>query len=133
MSHLLIVLKAFNEVEHSAWQEYDEAYREKMASMGVNTWMWHFTKSCVGQDRNCKPLRRRGRTYPREREESGRCLGVVASAGSTMIVSVLIPHASFHMYVRYVRGTTLSNSALGGEKQTVPRVLSDNAISGQEG
>ena len=32
LSHLLIVLKAFNEVEHPAWREYDEAYCEKMAS-----------------------------------------------------------------------------------------------------
>ena len=35
MSHLLTVLKAFNEVEHPAWREYDEAYREKMAN---KTW-----------------------------------------------------------------------------------------------
>ena len=38
MSHLLIVLKAFNEVEHPAWREYDEAYREKMASTGEKIW-----------------------------------------------------------------------------------------------
>lgn len=38
MSHLLTVLKAFNEVEHPAWREYDEAYREKMASTGNKSW-----------------------------------------------------------------------------------------------
>ena len=38
MSHLLIVLKAVNEVEHPAWREYDEAYREKMASTGNKAW-----------------------------------------------------------------------------------------------
>ena len=38
MSHLLVVLKAFNEVEHPAWREYDEAYREKMASTGNKSW-----------------------------------------------------------------------------------------------
>ena len=38
MSHLLIVLKAFNEVEHPAWREYDEAYREKMTSTGEKIW-----------------------------------------------------------------------------------------------
>ena len=35
LSHLLIVLKAFNEVEHP---EYEEAYCEKMASTGKKTW-----------------------------------------------------------------------------------------------
>ena len=38
MSHLLTVVKAFNEVEHPAWREYDEAYREKMASIGKKLW-----------------------------------------------------------------------------------------------
>ena len=38
MSHLLIVLKVFNEVEHPAWREYDEAYREKMAATGNKSW-----------------------------------------------------------------------------------------------
>ena len=38
ISHLLIVVKAFNEVEHPAWREYDEAYREKMASTGNKSW-----------------------------------------------------------------------------------------------
>ncbi len=38
LSHLLTVLKAFNEVEHPAWREYDEAFREKMASTGEKTW-----------------------------------------------------------------------------------------------
>ena len=38
LSHLLIVLKVFNEVEHPAWREYDEAYREKMASTRERAW-----------------------------------------------------------------------------------------------
>ena len=32
------MLKAFNEVEHPAWREYDEAYGEKMASTGEKVW-----------------------------------------------------------------------------------------------
>ena len=32
------MIKAFNEVEHPAWREYDEAYREKMATTGVKSW-----------------------------------------------------------------------------------------------
>ena len=35
LSHLLIVLKAFND---PAWREYDEAFREKMASTGQKAW-----------------------------------------------------------------------------------------------
>ena len=38
MSHLLTVLKAFNDAEHPAWREYDEAFREKMASTGKKNW-----------------------------------------------------------------------------------------------
>lgn len=38
MSHLLTVIKAFNEVEHPAWREYDEAYRKKMAATGKKVW-----------------------------------------------------------------------------------------------
>ena len=38
MSHLLTVLKAYNEADHPAWREYDEAYREKMASTGNKAW-----------------------------------------------------------------------------------------------
>ena len=38
MSHLLTVLKAFHDAEHPAWREYDEAFREKMASTGKKNW-----------------------------------------------------------------------------------------------
>lgn len=66
----LIVFKTFNEVEHLAWREYG-AYREIMASTSKKklglVWMWHCTKSCVGQDRNCTSLRRKERNLPRER------------------------------------------------------------------
>lgn len=38
MSHMITVLKAYAEVEEPAWWEYDEAYREKMASTGNRSW-----------------------------------------------------------------------------------------------
>ena len=38
MSHMLVVLKAFGEVEEPGWCLYDEAFREKMASMGLKQW-----------------------------------------------------------------------------------------------
>ena len=38
MSHQLTVLKAHAEVDDPAWQMYDEAFREKMASVGVREW-----------------------------------------------------------------------------------------------
>ena len=38
MSHMLVVLKAFGEVEERGWRLYDEAFREKMASMGLKQW-----------------------------------------------------------------------------------------------
>ena len=34
MSHLLTVMKAYGEAKQPAWQEYDVAFREKMAAMG---------------------------------------------------------------------------------------------------
>lgn len=38
MSHLLTVIKGFQEAEDPGWRLYDEAYREKMASTGNRTW-----------------------------------------------------------------------------------------------
>ena len=38
MSHMITVLKAYAEVEEPAWWEYDEAFREKMASTGNRSW-----------------------------------------------------------------------------------------------
>lgn len=38
MSHMITVLKAYTEVEEPAWWEYDEAFREKMASTGNRSW-----------------------------------------------------------------------------------------------
>ena len=38
MSHLLTVLKAYSEAKHPAWQEYDVAFREKMAATGKKDW-----------------------------------------------------------------------------------------------
>lgn len=38
MSHLMIVVKAFVEVEEPAWRQYDEFFREKMAATGVRMW-----------------------------------------------------------------------------------------------
>ena len=37
-SHILVVFKAYEEVEEPAWRLYDEAYREKMASTVVRWW-----------------------------------------------------------------------------------------------
>ena len=39
MSHLLTVLKAYSEVEEPAWRLYDIAYLEKMAAMGLKSWL----------------------------------------------------------------------------------------------
>ena len=38
MSHLLIVLKAYTEVEDPAWRVYDEVFREKMTTKKVKQW-----------------------------------------------------------------------------------------------
>ena len=38
MSHMLTVLKAYNEAEFPGWREYDHAFRDKMASTGVKVW-----------------------------------------------------------------------------------------------
>lgn len=38
MSHLLVVLKAAMEVEGVSWRLYDEAFRDKMAAIGVREW-----------------------------------------------------------------------------------------------
>ena len=38
MSHLLMVLKAYMEVEDPVWRLYDETYQEKMALTGVKLW-----------------------------------------------------------------------------------------------
>lgn len=38
MSHMLTVLKAYNEAEFPGWREYDHAFRDKMASTGERDW-----------------------------------------------------------------------------------------------
>ena len=38
MSHLLTVIKVYSEAKHPAWQEYDVAFREKMAATGEKNW-----------------------------------------------------------------------------------------------
>ena len=38
MSHLLTVMKAYCEAKQLAWQEYDVAFREKMAATGKKDW-----------------------------------------------------------------------------------------------
>lgn len=38
MSHLLTVMKAYCEAKHPAWQEYDVAFREKMAATSKRDW-----------------------------------------------------------------------------------------------
>ena len=38
MSHMVVELKAYMEVEEPAWHLYDEAFREKMVAMGVRQW-----------------------------------------------------------------------------------------------
>ena len=38
VSHLLIVMKAYGEAKPPAWQDYDLAFREKMASTGTRDW-----------------------------------------------------------------------------------------------
>ena len=38
VGHLLVVVKAYLEVEEPGWRLYDEAFREKMAATGVRLW-----------------------------------------------------------------------------------------------
>ena len=38
MSHQLVVVKAYLEIEGQAWRLYNEAFREKMASTGEQSW-----------------------------------------------------------------------------------------------
>ena len=38
MSHMLVVLKSFMEVEDLGWRLYDDVFREKMAATGVKQW-----------------------------------------------------------------------------------------------
>ena len=38
MSHLIVVLKAYSEVEGLWWRDYDVAFRDKMAAQGVKKW-----------------------------------------------------------------------------------------------
>lgn len=72
LSHLLIVIKAFNEVEHPAWREYDEAYREKMASTGAKSW----SGMDVALYQELCASRQKLRTPQMERKEVPKGLGV---------------------------------------------------------
>ena len=60
MSHKLIVLRAYKEVEDPAWHRYDEAYREKMAATGTKMWVGMdvvtlHQQFCGGQPRKRTP------------------------------------------------------------------------------
>ncbi len=71
MSHMLVVLKAYSEVEDPAWRLYDEAFREKMAATGARKWagldVQVYQEICGG--------------YPRRRAEGQEHKGVGNSQG----------------------------------------------------
>ena len=71
VSHLLTVLKALNEVEHPAWREYDEAYREKLASTGVKAW----SGMDVALDQELCRSRQKLRTPQTDRKETPKGTG----------------------------------------------------------
>ena len=58
MSHMLVVLKYFMEVEDPGWHLYDEVFREKMAATGVKRWggvdVQVFQETCGGLPRHNK-------------------------------------------------------------------------------
>ena len=76
MSHMLTVLKAFNDAEHPAWREYDEAFREKMASTGKKSWsgmdvaLYQEICGCRPKPRTPQPVDRREEPK-RKRPSSG--------------------------------------------------------------
>ena len=88
LSHLLIVLKAFSEVEYPAWQEYDEAYREKMASTGNKTW----TGMDVALYQGLCGSRQKLRTPQTERKEPPKGAGVKHPASGRGNVCRKFPH-----------------------------------------
>ena len=77
MSHMLTVLKAFNEAEHPAWRDYYEAFREKMASTGKKSWsgmdVTLYQEVCGSRpkQRSTPPTDRR-EEHKRKRPASGR-------------------------------------------------------------
>ena len=76
LSHLLIVLKAFYEVEHPAWREYDEVYREKMVSTGERAWLGMdvalYQKLCASRQKLRSPQTERKEAPMGKRPMSGR-------------------------------------------------------------
>ena len=77
MSHMLTVLKAFNDAEHPAWREYNEPFREKMASTGKKSWsgmdITLYQELCGSRpkQRTPQPVDRR-EELKRKRQSSGR-------------------------------------------------------------
>ena len=69
----------------------------------------------MDQGINYEPPRQIRRKHPRGLGENG-------SAGCTTMVCVHMSHASSHMYVRFVGGTTPSDSVPGEEMVTTPGV-----------
>ena len=119
LSHLLVVLKAFNEVEHPAWREYDEAYHEKMASTGEKVWSGMdvalYQELCASRQKLRTPLTER-KEAPKGPGGKWSISGWVMCAGSTTTVSAHTLHANSHMHVRYVGETIRNDSAQGVEK-----------------
>ena len=116
ISHLLIVVKAFNEVEHPEWREYDEAYREKMASTGNKSWSGMdvalYQELCGSRQK--QPLEKR--ELPRATEgKRPISQGGTTSVGWIMMGPAHTIRASFHTCVSCVGGTT--------QNATVPSVL----------
>lgn len=60
MAHMVIVMKAYVEVEDPAWRLYDEAYREKMAATGCREWagmdVQLYQEVCAGRLRRARPV-----------------------------------------------------------------------------
>lgn len=99
IGHFLIVVEAFNEVEHPAMREYDEAYRGKIASTGNKSWSWSGMDVTLYQELCGLEQKQRleRKEIPRGTGGNGLCWGGT-SLSCIMIKYARILHASFHTY-----------------------------------
>ena len=97
MSHLVTVLKAYNEAEHPGWQEYDLAFREKMASIGRKDWAGMdvalYQEHCASRPRQ-HPTIESGRDPARGKRPSSGCVKVcwLYNDGQCYLKSCTFPH-----------------------------------------
>ena len=81
VGHLLVVVKAYLEVEEPGWRLYDEVFRTKMATTGVRLWkgvdVQVFQETCGSLLRSVKsdgePVKSRGMKRVLRDEIQGAC------------------------------------------------------------